>query len=67
MIRTNDDRAERARKCLLSEYNDNDLRTNIVDLICDLQHLADKEDLEFDGILWGAENHHYEEVREESS
>ena len=41
-----------------------DLDTKIGDLLCNLIHLCDEEDLNFDDLVANAHDHHWHETRE---
>lgn len=67
---TNRDRAHWAEDALdhfarLVGQEDEDLETNATDFLCDLLHLCDFENLDFDVILERAKGHYEEEWREE--
>lgn len=66
IVRTNSDRADRAENCLLSEYNENDDRTNAYDFLCDLHHWADRKKLDWNQLLESADMHYQDEVFEET-
>jgi hypothetical protein len=63
-IRTNKDRALRA-KATVADYDENDICTNMYDLICDLHHLADLESQDWNYIMEMAMMHYEAEVAEE--
>jgi hypothetical protein len=65
MIHNNTDRAQRAKDCLLHEYNNNDLQTDMTDFLADLKHLCDRSKIDWNDVLKMAEWHHKAEIDEE--
>ncbi len=68
---TNRERASQASHAL-DEYaehtgnEDEDRKTVIIDLLSDLMHLCEIEDIDFDSCLWHANDHYTTESNEES-
>ncbi len=65
--RTNAERADAARRALAAYHNgpdEDDPPTRLTDLLTDLQHLADCDQIDFDAALHHARFHHTVEVAE---
>ena len=67
MIKDNQDRADRAQRCLDADSDDNDTHTQIVDLICNLRHLADTLDDagDWEQITTMADYHYFAEIADQ--
>jgi hypothetical protein len=46
-------------------HDENDLSTTMVDMLSDMMHLAEQNDLDFDALLGSAENHYHSEGGDE--
>lgn len=67
---TNADRADSARAAaeafaIATGSQDEDLRTQLVDLLANIMHLADEEGLVFDALTESAYLHYEDEIDEE--
>jgi hypothetical protein len=60
LFAANESRAIRAEKAL-SAY-ENNAECNVTDLITDLRHFCDREEIDFDAAVEMSEIHHEEEV-----
>ena len=65
---TNEERAQRGKKCLLvyEACQEDDPTSSIVDLVTDLLHLAHAHDIEPDYVTQTAQTHYQAEVEKEA-
>lgn len=64
---TNADRAEWANTALsafVNEVGENDDHTDLKDLLCNLMHWADRQEVDFEAALEGARFHYRAEIEE---
>jgi hypothetical protein len=63
----NDDRAERAKVALQIYLEEWDARTGVVDLLSDLMHYCNREDVDFEGCIEMSTVHFNAEFDEENN
>lgn len=70
-IKNNQDRAESAYRAVakfsgLTSLNMEEMETQISDLLCNLQHLADEQGIDFQACLENGSRYYQAEVQQES-
>jgi hypothetical protein len=63
---TNRDRASRCQKAL-ETYEDDDLATNLIDILCDAMHWCDQNGEDFHFLLASACRHYINELNDQQT
>jgi len=65
---TNADRANRARNVMqfyIDAHGEDETEATLADILTDMMHLCDAEEVDWGDVLVTAENHHLDEVADE--